>query len=263
MIRTTEKHSERGVSETVGFILIFAIVMTGIGLVTLYGYPILLQEQANANIRNMEKNMIVLQSDLNSLTFKNVPYQETTMQVSGGTLFVKGPSSTNQQFLINKTDDQTEFLLNSFSPGEMSYESDDRNTLISLENGAVHKRYWSDLTGSAMISDPRWFYDGDTGSLVITFIQIYSESQLSQTGIGTVQMKVGKLPEYELSIPYDPAEKITITYIPDIQNNYKVAWHNYFSTIPENEYSGTDATLTIGNVQNLVVKAYNVSIIGI
>jgi len=230
MVRITEKNSERGVSETVGFILIFAIVMAGIGLVTLYGYPILVQEQANANIRNMEKNMIVLQSDLDSLTFKNVPYQETTMQVSGGTLFVKGPSLSDQQFLINKTDYPAEFLSNSFSPGEMSYESDDRNTIISLENGAVHKRYWNDITGSAMISDPRWFYDTDTGTLVITFIQVYSESQLSQTGIGTVQMKVSKLPEYELSIPLY-AEKITITYVPDAKNNYKVAWHNYFSSI--------------------------------
>jgi len=30
---------ERGISESIGFMLIFAIVIAGIGLVTLYGYP--------------------------------------------------------------------------------------------------------------------------------------------------------------------------------------------------------------------------------
>ena len=53
-----------GVSESIGFILILGIMVTGIGLVTLYGYPILLNEQSNANIRNMEQNMIVLQTDV-------------------------------------------------------------------------------------------------------------------------------------------------------------------------------------------------------
>ena len=78
--------SDSAVSEVVGFIIIFGIMLSGIGLITLYGYPMLLQEQQNTNIRNMERNMILLQSDVNSLVYKSVPYKETTMQVSGGTL---------------------------------------------------------------------------------------------------------------------------------------------------------------------------------
>jgi hypothetical protein len=60
--------AERGVSEAIGFILIFSIVIAGIGLVTLYGYPMLLKQQTSANERIMEKNMIVLQNDVKSLT---------------------------------------------------------------------------------------------------------------------------------------------------------------------------------------------------
>ena len=77
------------VPEVVGFIIILGIMMTGIGLVTLYGYPALIQEQANANIKNMERNMIVLQNDMKSLTYKSVPYEETTLVVTGGTLSVQ------------------------------------------------------------------------------------------------------------------------------------------------------------------------------
>jgi len=67
--------NNKGVSETVGFIIIFGIVITGISLVTLLGYPALLNQQQEANIRNMEKNFIVLQVNANNLAYKNLPYQ--------------------------------------------------------------------------------------------------------------------------------------------------------------------------------------------
>ena len=34
---------DRAVSEAIGFILILGLVLTGIGLVTLYGYPVLVK----------------------------------------------------------------------------------------------------------------------------------------------------------------------------------------------------------------------------
>ena len=61
---------ENAVSETIGFVLILGIVITGIGLVTLYGYPALIAQQAEANIKNMEKTMIVLQTDVNTWRLK-------------------------------------------------------------------------------------------------------------------------------------------------------------------------------------------------
>jgi hypothetical protein len=64
-----------GVSEAIGFLLIFTIVIMGIALVTLYGYPMLLQQQVSADEKIMEKNMIVLQNDVKSLTYKMVPYK--------------------------------------------------------------------------------------------------------------------------------------------------------------------------------------------
>ena len=89
-----------GVSETIGYIIIFGIMMTGIALVSVYGYPLLVNQQATSNIQNMERNMISLQTDVNSLTFKNVPYKESTVQVSGGTLSVAIPNSNTPFFRI-------------------------------------------------------------------------------------------------------------------------------------------------------------------
>jgi hypothetical protein len=84
MIRHTLRLNDRGVSEAIGFILIFSLIIAGIGLVTLYGYPLLLQQQVGADEKIMEKNMIVLQNDMKSLAYKTVPFKETALKIGGG-----------------------------------------------------------------------------------------------------------------------------------------------------------------------------------
>ena len=43
MIKDEVYSGDSGVSETIGFVVILGIVITGIALVTLYGYPALIQ----------------------------------------------------------------------------------------------------------------------------------------------------------------------------------------------------------------------------
>ena len=69
----TMRVNDNGVSEAIGFMLIFGMIIVGIGLVTLYGYPLLLQQQVGADEKIMEKNMIVLQNDVKSLAYKTIP----------------------------------------------------------------------------------------------------------------------------------------------------------------------------------------------
>ncbi len=246
------QNRESAVSETVGYILIFGIMMTGIGLISLYGYPLLLTEQANANIKNMERNMIVLQNDINSLTYKNVPYAETTMQVSGGTLYTENPDSEKYFLIKNGTGDVIPELDKKFRPGEIAFRSDTENVIIGLQNGGVVK--WQ-LGGSTMLSNPRWYYDPTTGTLVVTLIQVYSDSYLAQTGIGTVSMSVSEL--YSLIEQENPGT-VTIEYH-DNNFDYYPSWRNYFNT-----FSATsDATVSITGVNKLVIKSYKVKILSL
>jgi len=57
----TVKINDKAVSEAIGFILILGLVLTGIALVTLYGYPVLVKEQSSTDVKNMERAMIVIQ----------------------------------------------------------------------------------------------------------------------------------------------------------------------------------------------------------
>ena len=187
----TTRSNDRGVSEAIGFMLIFGIVIAGIGLVTLYGYPLLLQQQVSADEKIMEKNMIVLQNDIKSLAYKTVPFKETSLKIGGGALTVYNSSDTappSSTIEINNGSGHRPILIH-FTPGELRYESASAQTDISIQNGAVVMRPRVQQ-GSTMIAEPRWFYDEPTNTMVINLINITSTHIMAKEGIGTVQMSL-------------------------------------------------------------------------
>jgi hypothetical protein len=279
----TTRSNDRGVSEAIGFMLIFGIVIAGIGLVTLYGYPLLLQQQVSADEKIMEKNMIVLQNDIKSLAYKTVPFKETSLKIGGGSLTVynsssNSPSSTIQ---INDFNGSTSYLPpfipnTKFTPGELRYESMSSQTDISLQNGAVVMRPRVQ-PGSTMIAEPRWFYDSRTNKMVINLINITSTNIMAKEGIGTVQMSLEGEPYFNESI-IPVGQEIEIIYTPDATQDYSVAWDNYIWNtwnIPQSykiSRSGTPGTgapifyrlKNIGSTESpdmtLVIKIFEVKI---
>jgi hypothetical protein len=227
----TTRSNERGVSEAIGFMLIFGIVIAGIGLVALYGYPLLLQQQVSADEKIMEKNMIVLQNDVKSLAYKTVPFKETSLKIGGGSLTVYNSSYSPPSSTIEINNGVVASYLPPFSvgtkftPGELRYESVSAQTDISLQNGAVVMR--PRLTsGSTMLAEPRWFFDTTTNTMVINLINITCPDIMAKEGIGTVQMELAGEPYYsETFVPI--GDNITIIYTPDTTQDYSVAWDNY------------------------------------
>jgi len=236
--RTIKKGNDRAVSEAIGFIILFGIIIAGIGLVTLYGYPMLLQQQSSSNEQIMEKNMIVLQNDLKSLAYKTVPYKETSLNVGGGALTVYNMSyntATSANFSIYDFDGDTiqkndgTYATSAspliFYPGDLRYESDSAETGISLENGAVVKRMIAE-NGSAMLAEPRWFYDAPTNTAVIYLIGFNTTDIMAQTGVGTVKMNLEQTNFTSYTTTGDP---IHLKYTPNNNADYSTAWDDYFT----------------------------------
>jgi hypothetical protein len=267
--------NEQGISESIGFMLIFTIVIAGIALVTLYGYPLLLQQQLGAEEKIMEKNMIVLQNDLKSLAYKTIPFKETSLKIGGGSLTVydsllSNPSaSTSTISIYQKVAGNNEYYINSFKPGELRYESVNAQTDISLQDGAVLMRPRAQ-SGSTMIADPRWFYDSTTNTMVINLINITTSDIKAKEGIGTVRMMLVGEPYYnETNIPFpDPlARQLKIDYTTDTNQNYSVAWDNYFTKTLKMPLEGTTGAtrtyrLPIDTTRagTLVIKKFEVEI---
>ena len=255
------KINDKAVSEAIGFILILGIVISGIGLVTLYGYPVLVKEQSNTDVKNMERAMIVIQNDMKSLCFKNVPYKETALQVSGGTLEVIGAAEgATPAFEISGSG----FDTMTFSPGALVYRSDRGTEVITLENGAVMTRQ-EGAAGSAMLAEPRWFYDIDTttGSPIKTFVvyimNITTDEPMAKSGMATVRMSLEKT-NTTVYAPPGGAFEVEVTYPEDADNS--VAWENYL-TGGSLKMSSSGGTYTLSGINKLVVKEYNIKIHGI
>lgn len=258
---------DRGVSEALGFMLIFTMVIVGIGLVTLYGYPMLLQQQVSADEKIMEKNMIVLQNDVKSLTYKTIPYKETSLKIGSGALSAFNYSSTYATVDVYDSGAHPagNGYVNAFRSGDLRYVSDSADTDISLQNGAVVKRQHI-ATGSAMLAEPRWFYDPTTNTMVINLIRINTSTTMSRAGIGTVQMELGET-NYTYSTVTPP---LYVKYTPDTTadaQDYQQAWADYFTrTLGMDPSPGGGVYQVVPNPVNagdpliLVVKTYDVII---
>ncbi|MDO9034503.1 MAG: hypothetical protein Q7U51_04800 [Methanoregula sp.] len=253
-----------GVSESIGFLLIFTIVIAGIGLVTLYGYPMLLKQQTSADEQIMEKNMIVLQNDVKSLAYKTVPYKETSLKIGGGALSLYNSSYTPASSAIKIYDQNNIVYENSFQSGDLLYSSDSAGTDISLQNGAVVKRQHSE-PGSVMLAEPRWFYDSDTKTMVINFVNLTSTGMMAKTGVATVQMALGETRFQKTDTP-PLAAPVYLEYTPNPLQDYSIAWDNYFQkTLGMTLLSGTPGNGAMLKYQlplttTLVIKQYEVII---
>ena len=262
------------VSESIGYLIIFSLVLTGIGLITLYGYPLLMQQQSSANVRNMEQTMIVLQNDIKSLSYKLANFKETSLRVSGGSLSLLGPVYTLQRFDIWTSDLGINHYL--FSPGELRYFSTNDNLFITLENGAAIEKPLA-TNGSFMLADPRWYLDNSTSTLVINLMNLSaapgSDQVLSQTGVGTVRMRLVR--SNVTAYSNAGGTLVHVRYTPDPKNitpeGYGLAWKTYL-TNPNNFDGGMDCTwggnpllgepleCTKAGVQNVIIKEYDVAI---
>lgn len=269
-----KKAGENGVSESIGFLLIFSMVIVGIGLVTLYGYPMLLQQQTSADKQIMQKNMIVLQNDVKSLTYKTVPYKETMLNIGSGalTVYPSDPSLTPAPTSIISIREEgvgSDYVTDFYS-GDLRYTSTSAGADISLQNGAVVMRNIIE-PGSVMLAQPRWFYDGTTNSMVINLIALNSTDKISRSGVGNIQMTMGETQYLE----YSPVNDVCLQYTPDSTESYQVAWDNYFVNTMKmtpgagrctntNEYLlPFDYTNPAGRPLHLIIKKYDVNIMSL
>jgi hypothetical protein len=273
MTRHTEQRTDdRGVSESIGFLLIFGMVIVGIGLVTLYGYPMLIQQQTSADKQIMQKNMIVLQNDMKSLAYKTVPYKETTMNIGGGTLTVYNTQTNPPSSVIDISDSLGNTYVSNFRSGDLRYHSTSAGVDISLQNGAVVTRNLVE-PGSVMLAQPRWFYDAQKNTMVINLVSLNSSYAIARSGVGTVQMMMN---ETRFSVN-NPVSDVCLKYTPDTSangQNYQIAWDNYFRNTmkmaPAGGCTGPGEYLLPFDYSNpatrpltLVIKKYDVDIMSL
>ncbi|WOF16732.1 hypothetical protein F1737_08530 [Methanoplanus sp. FWC-SCC4] len=260
-----KKPDESGVSEAIGFIIMFSIVLTGIAMVTLYGYPLLLESQISSDERTMEQTMITLQNEMKILTFSNVPYRDISIRVSGGFLDAIDNGNSVEKFTISYPDTAGANVDYEFAPGALRYTSGEGDTVLSIQNGALVSRQ-KFQTGSAMVAEPRWFFDDSTKTLVMSLIKIKADREYSLGGIGNLQMSMLDKPETKADINFiaslGVSQTVRVKYEPDPDDDYSLAWKNYLTgdSVLQDGFSPSGNSYQINGVERLVLKEYTIKI---
>ncbi|MDH7593593.1 MAG: hypothetical protein QHG99_04450 [Methanomicrobiales archaeon] len=205
--------------------------------------------------------MIILQNDVKSLVYKNIPYKETSLQVAGGSLTVYGYglSGYTASFtikIINEADSTDYLEIEENAIGQLRYESDSLDDIIALENGAVLRRQ-KFSQGSAMLAEPRWYIDKVEGNetIVINLINISSDTVRSRTGVGTVKMALKDVWYNETPLGF---WKVEIEYHPETEYDFSVAWQNYLTNTLGLTKSGS--IYSKDGLERVVIKRYEISI---
>ena len=243
--------SESAVSEVVGFILVFSIIMLAIGVIYAVGYPSIQSSKENTQFQNMEQSFMVLQSNINTVAFGQAPVRTLKTSLGGGSLTVY-PSKGS--ITISPGDWSVPI-------GAIEYEKNGRS--IAYEGGGVWEKY---PAGAAIkLSEPRIFvHNTSTGnrSVFVSIINISSEIGISSVGGEGAASVVARF--NRSSSPYINSTSVPYTVTITVTSDYADAWGRYFNEtleVPVSPGPGADdVTATISNVYTLVVNEHVIEV---
>lgn len=159
--------SDRGVSEALGFVLVFALIVGTIGLVYATGLGGLHDAQRAERVDNVERAFDVLADNLEDLHRSGTPSRATEVKLAGGSLRTGDSVEIAIEVVeVGNLDNNASYVA-SFEP--IVYEDESGETLL-YSGGAVLR---ANDHGAAMLSEPSWT-NGSNRS-VIPLINTYGE----------------------------------------------------------------------------------------
>lgn len=227
--------SDRAVSETLGFVLVFALVTATIGVVYGTGITSLHEAQHAEKVNNVERAFDVLSDNLADLHRTGAPSRATEVKLAGGTLRTGDPVQIEVDAVEVGTPSNNASYRVSFEP--IVYE-DDRGTTILYSGGAVVR---SNGDGAVMLSEPGWVVRSNRS--VITLTNVYGEGE-NIGGEGAVLI-VAQRGSRSLQEPFFASAGATARVNVTVTSSKAVVWKRYFE---DRGFDPVDGNLDHSNV---------------
>lgn len=211
---------ERGVSEVLGYIFIFSIVVTAIALVYTAGYGALTDIRDAEQLNSAERAMEGSAESLENLQ-RGDPSRASELRLSGGTLTVT--NDTTFAVAVNVSGGGVRSA--TYSPGSLRY--DYAGSHISYQAGAVVR---ADGASGYVERHPSFVCSDDRAMLSLVTLQ----SNQSAVGGDSSVVVVGRLQSSELLYPPNEstsprsASSVTVT----VSGPDAGAWDRYFDRHP-------------------------------
>ncbi|CAJ35817.1 DUF7289 family protein [Methanocella arvoryzae] len=247
---------DKGVSETLGSILVFGIIVSGIAMILLFGTNILNNSKEISNFQNVEQGFKLVQSDIKRVAFEEMPVKLTRIHIDSGTISKDPAKRVTITYAGKDIENHTYVCDYDAQVGEITYQPAGLQSSISIENGGLWK-----MEGGydSMITAPRIFMSPD-GVLVINVIRLDCEAE-KFSGAGTINLYMKHLNSQVQAYDNPPAGNDEVKL--EIQTNYPSAWSAAFKDNPvDTTVSDTSdgVEITFKDVKKLIISEHTVRI---
>ncbi|WP_050034124.1 DUF7289 family protein [Halorubrum halophilum] len=168
---------DRGVSNVVGYVLVFSLIIVTIGTVFTVGLAGVEDRQEAARVTNVERAFDVFDDNIRDIQRYGDPSRSTEVRLNGGRLVVADPTTVRVENSSGGT------VTEPITTSPLEYTNGD--TTIAYEAGALFR---SDSGRSTMLSTPR-FVAAD-GRTVLPLVRLFRDTEAASAGgTSTVQIE--------------------------------------------------------------------------
>ena len=213
---------DRGVSEVLGFVLVFGIVIGSVGLLSVVGFQTMTEYQEGEQLRNAERGMDALADNFNDvLQSDGIDERSGELALREGTVTTGGDGATLKIEVDGdpiEIDEDEEISLGSFE-----YSVSGRADTIAYEGGGVFR---GDSSGDVPISEPPIRCDSERGVAVVSLVVIDAEER------SLASSNVQEFTAVKQETHTEFGDNVTIEFTED--STYQDSWDDVLSTWDDN-----------------------------
>lgn len=176
---------DRGVSETLSFVLVFVLIIGSIGLVYTVGLGGLQDARDHERITNAERAFEVFAENQDDIVLEGAPSRSTQIRLSSATISVGDSSSI--QVSGTHSDENFSYESPKYALGSLQYTSGESR--VRYEGGAVIRTDAGD--GGVMSREPPFVFDQDDDGnrTILQVIRLSGDDAAAISGDRVVQIR--------------------------------------------------------------------------
>lgn len=173
--RHEKVNRKRGVSDVVAFVLMFSIIIAGVGLVSTGGFDQLTHFTNSQQLENSDRGMQAAASSVENLQQNSDTYREFDLSLGGGNVWFNETKITlDGSGDITEIGDDGTVSVNAL---EHRFELSSGVTNLTYEGGAVFR------TGSAITRyEPAITVDEDRNQAIISLVNLTTDESIDRSG---------------------------------------------------------------------------------
>jgi len=218
----------RAVSDTLGFVFVFALVTASVGVVYTSGIDGLRDARQSEQLRNMERAFDVIDENLRDVHAEGAPSRASEIKLPGGTIEFLNPVEIEVQTNATRADGAgcsggCAAFNNSTTADPVPIAYTDGDTRIVYAAGAVFR---TDGDRTAMLSEPGWVVDDERA--LVRGIETDAVGDRTSLGGDTTVLLVAREQSRAVAQQVRTGSEYTLTVNVTVRTVRADAWNRYF-----------------------------------